>query len=425
MSERKRYIVVGTGSRGLHMFAEPLLNTYTEFCELVGLCDHNPLRLAAAKEILRTDIAADTDFRRLLRRTNPHAVIVATQDSTHARYIIAALKAGKRVISEKPLCTTARQCARIIAARDRHRSAGAECFVTHNMRYGPSITQLKQLIDDGAVGRILAISFHENLDRRHGADYFRRWHRIKANSGGLQIHKASHHFDTLNWLAGSVPQTLSAQGGLMFYGRNGPVRHTRCMGCPHAGQCELYVDMWQNPRKRRLYLDAEPSDGYVRDGCVFDPAIDIEDQLGVLYTYANGIRVTYSLTAFASYEGWHIQIQGTVGRLELREVHDTRWAGGASVVHGLEQIARQQLALYSFREGLREIPIAREEGTHGGADPAIQRDFFARPFEAPPTPRQAPLEQAVQAVLIGHAVNVSMARGGRQVDVQNLLPQSA
>jgi len=421
MSQRKRYVVVGTGSRGIYMFARPLLTTYTEFCELVGLCDRNALRLEAARRMLQTDVPADTDFRRLLRKTNPDVVVVATQDNTHARYIIAAMSAGRRVISEKPLCVSARQCRAILAARDRYRSAGAECFVTHNMRYAPSVTQLKRLLDGGAIGRILSVNFHENLDRRHGADYFRRWHRMKSNSGGLQIHKASHHFDTLNWLVGSTPQTLCARGALMFYGRNGPFRHTRCMGCPHCGRCELFVDMWHNPQKKMLYLDAESADGYIRDGCVFDPAIDIEDQFAVLYTYANGVNVTYSLTAFASYEGWHIQIEGTAGRVELREVHDTRWAGGTSVVHGLERIAGRQLTLYSFREGVREIPVADEEGTHGGADPAIQRDFFARPADAPLTDRQAPLEQAVQAVLIGHAVNVSIARGGRPVDVQSLL----
>ena len=37
------------------------------------------------------------------------------------------------------------------------------------------------------------------LDTRHGADYFRRWHRNKNNSGGLMVHKATHHFDLVNW----------------------------------------------------------------------------------------------------------------------------------------------------------------------------------------------------------------------------------
>ncbi len=421
MPKPRRYVVAGTGSRGIYMFARPLLRQYQEHCQLVGLFDHNPLRLAAARELLEADLPVYADFSKMLRECQPDAVVVASKDCTHAQYIEQTLAAGKRAISEKPLCVNGEQCRRILSAARRYKRSGGECFVTHNMRYGPSISQFKRLLDQGAVGQIKSINFHENLDRRHGADYFRRWHRVKANSGGLQIHKASHHFDTLNWLVGSLPETLAAQGGLMFYGRNGKMRGKRCEGCRHSGQCPFYVDMWKEPRVRRLYKDAEKADGYMRDGCVFDREIDIEDQLGVVYTYKNGVRVIYSLTAFASYEGWDIQVEGTDGRLELKEVHDTRWAGGGSVVHGLEQMARQQLTLFSFKDGMKGLEVDKEDGEHGGADPAIQRDFFARPFDAPLTERQAPLEQAVQAILIGHAINVSLGRGGKPVDVQALL----
>ena len=56
---------------------------------------------------------------------------------------------------------------------------------------------------------------------------------------------------------------------------------------------------------------------------------------------------------------------------------------------------------------------------------ALHQDFFNRPFDAPLTKRMAPLEQAVQAVLIGHAANVSMANGSKKVNVQGLLTESA
>ena len=47
--------------------------------------------------------------------------------------------------------------------------------------------------------------FEWALDTVHGADYFRRWHREKKNSGGLLVHKSSHHFDLVNWWLGDVP----------------------------------------------------------------------------------------------------------------------------------------------------------------------------------------------------------------------------
>ena len=51
-----------------------------------------------------------------------------------------------------------------------------------------------------------------------GADYFRRWHRNKNNSGGLMVHKATHHFDLVNWWLASKPVTVMAMGDLDFYG---------------------------------------------------------------------------------------------------------------------------------------------------------------------------------------------------------------
>jgi hypothetical protein len=68
-----------------------------------------------------------------------------------------------------------------------------------------------------------------------------------------------------------------------------------------------------------------------------------------------------------------------------------------------------------------DIPLATVEGEHGGADPQLRRDFFARSWDLPPNAFMASVEQAVQAVLVGAAVNKSLANGGATVDVQDLL----
>jgi hypothetical protein len=81
----------------------------------------------------------------------------------------------------------------------------------------------------------------------------------------------------------------------------------------------------------------------------------------------------------------------------------------------------EELALYSPKKGFRRLPIPKVAGSHGGADPQLQHDFFGRPWDAKPTARMAPLEQAIQAILIGHAANVSIARGGAPVEVQAFL----
>ena len=78
--------------------------------------------------------------------------------------------------------------------------------MTFNYRYSPPRTQVKDLLMSGVIGDILSVDFHWMLDTHHGADYFRRWHRNKQNSGGLMVHKATHHFDLVNWWLSSVPE---------------------------------------------------------------------------------------------------------------------------------------------------------------------------------------------------------------------------
>ncbi len=421
MSIRKRYVLIGAGARGIHMFAKPILNTFTTHSELVGLFDRNPARIDGANRILKTALPGYTNFSRMMKELKPDGLIIASQDSTHAEYIVRGLEAGKRVFSEKPLCVDAKQARKILAVAEKTRASGARCWVTHNMRYTTEVTECKRLIKEGAIGALKSIVFIETLDRRHGADYFRRWHRLKKNSGGLLIQKASHHFDALNWLTDSKPDSLVAQGALLFYGKNGPFRGKRCMGCQHSAKCDHFIDLWKNESNRALYLDAESKDGYIRDSCIFDMAIDIEDQMNVLYNYENGVHVAYTLSAFASYEGWQLHFEGAEGRLEICAKTSTNWVGGNVTVQGMEKSMGTSVTLYRPKEGVRDIPLPKLEGSHGGSDPQLQHDLFDRPWDAEPTERMAPLEEAVQAILVGHAANVSMARGGKPVRVQSFI----
>jgi predicted dehydrogenase len=78
--------------------------------------------------------------------------------------------------------------------------------VTFNYRYSAAYTRLRQLVAEGAIGTPHLVDFSWMLDTSHGADYFRRWHREKPMSGGLLVHKASHHFDLVNWWICSWPE---------------------------------------------------------------------------------------------------------------------------------------------------------------------------------------------------------------------------
>jgi len=87
------------------------------------------------------------------------------------------------------------------------------------------------------------------LDITHGADYYRRWHRQKTNSGSLWVHKATHHFDLVNWLAAGRPQTVYAQGTKRFYRPETFPARERCLTCDAKKQCRFYLDISQGAHR--------------------------------------------------------------------------------------------------------------------------------------------------------------------------------
>jgi predicted dehydrogenase len=58
-------------------------------------------------------------------------------------------------------------------------------------------TKVKELLIAGAIGDVKSVHFEWLLDTNHGADYFRRWHREKRNSGGLMVYQSTDHFDNM------------------------------------------------------------------------------------------------------------------------------------------------------------------------------------------------------------------------------------
>jgi predicted dehydrogenase len=213
MDRKRRFAQVGLGGRSF-MYSHAVAGGYKDTCELVGLCDNNAARLRQRVEWAKQqgpEVPAygDKDFDQMIAETKPDCVIVTTKDCHHDEYICRAMELGCDTITEKPMCTHDTKCQRII---DTQHKTGKQCRVTFNYRYSPPRTQIKDLLMSGIIGDLLSVDFHWMLDLHHGADYFRRWHRNKANSGGLLVHKATHHFDLVNWWLSAIPTTVFALG---------------------------------------------------------------------------------------------------------------------------------------------------------------------------------------------------------------------
>ena len=388
----KRYCLVGTGWRGMFSYATPIVREYADVATLLAVCDINPKRAAYLNEYLHTNIPVYTDFDQMLSDHRPDTVIVTTKDCAHEQYIVKALEAGCDVITEKPMTIDDEMCANII---ETERRTGRKVTVTFNCRFMPFYVKLKEVVASGAVGDVLSVHYEWLLDTSHGADYFRRWHSIRANSGSLLIHKATHHFDLVNWIIDDEPVKVNAFGTRRFYGDNRRPHGERCLTCPYKKTCEFYFDIDKEEQGMLVpvYKNVEDVDGYIRDRCLFSDVIDIEDSVSLNVKYKKGAVMSYSLTAHSPYECMKLVINGTKGRLE-----------------GDTAFGRETLKLYD-REGqcinydrthVRQLP-----GGHGGSDPALRDNLF-RGYTDDPLHQMADTRAGAMSIGIGIAANKSM-----------------
>jgi predicted dehydrogenase len=416
-----KYAFVGLGHRA-QMYVDALLGDWSDTGEIVALCDVNRTRMdyyndkIAATGRERVPCYRPEQFAQMLDGAD--SVVVTTVDALHAQYVCAALEAGKNVVVEKPLTTDAAGCAAIAEAAAK---SPAELIVTFNYRYSPRNSAVRALIADGRIGDITSVHFEWSLDTIHGADYFRRWHRDKASSGGLLVHKASHHFDLVNWWMDARAESVYAQSELRFYGQENAAgrglgeRPARGQGAPGLGSDPFILDISADERLKRLYLDAEHEDSYVRDQDVFGQGVTIEDNMAVLVRYDNRALLTYSLNAHAPFEGYRVAFNGTAGRLELA-VCERAWTPphaaidptAASKAHATGTWER--LTLHEHWKEPEEVPIEQGAGAHGGGDRLLLNDVF-RGAQHDPLARQAGYRDGIRSVLIGAAANESGRTG--------------
>lgn len=421
-----KYAIVGTGARH-SMFRRAVTETYGEINELVGLCDSNTGRLALSASKVPdpggNGIATygKEQFGQMLAEQEPDKVVVTVPDYLHHEYIVAAMKAGCDVVTEKPMTT---DLSRLKAIVDAQKETGQQVTVTFNYRYTPARTQLKEILQSGAIGDITAVDFRWYLDRVHGADYFRRWHRYKEKSGGLLVHKSTHHFDLLNWWIGSSPETVHANGKLAFYTPEmakqlGLENHgARCHECPVADQCDFEMDLDKDAYLKELYLDVEESDGYLRDKCVFADDITIEDTMQVGVKYANDVSLNYTLCAYSPWEGLEVKFHGTRGELTHRHVEVHGVFGGE---RAKMETGNMTTELHQAGKAPEQIEVWTGTGDHGGADPVMLGYLFDAENVGPdPYHRGSTHVDGAWSILTGIAANQSMATG-QAIRIEDML----
>ena len=424
---KKRYALVGTGGRA-RMFYQAVAGTYKDTSELVAFCDLSQTRMDYANKVLQEEhnhAPVPTynyrDFEKMIDESRPDTVIVCSVDRTHHDFIIRAMEKGCDTITEKPLTIDERKAQAIIDAMNR---TGKEVRVTFNYRYAPISTKVRELIMNDAIGDIFSVHFEWLLNIDHGADYYRRWHRNKLNSGGLLVHKSTHHFDLINFWLDARPETVFAFGDLNFYGRHNAEKrgadkfYYRSHGSEAAKDDPFAIHLEKNKNLKALYLDAEADSGYLRDRSVFGDDISIEDTMGVTVRYNSGAIMTYSLNSYMPWEGYNVNLNGSKGRIEVwvRE-HSYINAGGDARMEGAH--TGMSVTVQPMFDQPYKVEVVEGVGGHGGGDEVMLEDIFGNPGPDP-FRRAAGVAEGCSSILTGIAANKSIA-SGLPVRIKDLL----
>src|SRR5512133_454436 len=425
-SEKLKIALVGCGIRGTGFWGKPVAEQYSDVVEFVGLCDINPGRVALAKKFMGVGCQTYTDFDLMMKETKPDMLIVTTVDATHNEFIVKGLEYGADVLTEKPLTTDEVKCQQIL---DAQRRTGKKVRVGFNYRYGTLFSAIKELLDQKKAGRITSVDFHWYLNTFHGADYFRRWHGYREKSGTLLLHKASHHFDLLNWWIDSDPVEVNAYGKLEHYGKNNAFRGDKCRTCEHKSTCKFFFDITKDQRLMDLYVENEKYDGYIRDNCLWRNDIDIFDKMAVQIKYANDVQVSYSLTTYSPYEGLTIAFNGMTGRIDSWQ--DLPWRTEEKVSQADRHAREMNQQAEAESSAYDEIIVSENFGTselvkvpmvrsgHGGGDRRLQDQIFRNMGASDPLKHAAGLRDGAMAILIGIAARKSIDEG-RPVRIEEL-----
>ena len=431
---KKRYAVCGISGRALGMFISSIINDFKDVAEVVGLLDIDTLRFEYAKErfpeLKDVPCYLPAEFDKMLNETKPDALLVVCKDCHHVDYLLKGLENDLDVICEKPLCTNTEDVVKVIQAEKKSKG---KVIATFNYRYAPIHRKLREMLIQKKVGRITHVDLNWYIDIRHGASYFNRWNRMRENSGSLSIHKASHHFDLVNWWIDGTPEIVHAFGALNHFGPNGVFNPSkkdgrRCLTCDEKANCP-YVNRWVSRTNQQaaatethmselLGVERKYShDLYVPDRCIFDSEINIHDTLIANVRYTNGVLLNYSANFSTPWEGYRLAINGTHGRIECEE-----WGGVGHESFPMPGTGKRSLDYYPIFGSKETHWVQDGVGGHGGGDSVIKEDIFLGVDPNRSYKILADSHDALRSIAIGDAVWNSI-KGEKIIDLRKEIPE--
>jgi UDP-N-acetyl-2-amino-2-deoxyglucuronate dehydrogenase len=192
-----RFALVGCGRIAKNHFGA--IKQHADRCELVGVCDIDPQRLAEAAEI--TGAKPYTSLTDMLAQCDADAFILTTPSGLHPEQAVQVAAAGRHVITEKPMATRWEDGKRMVTACD---AAGVRLFVVKQNRRNATLQLLKQAVEKKRFGKIYMVNMNVFWTRPQEYYDSAKWRGTWEYDGGAFMNQASHYVDLLDWIIGPV-----------------------------------------------------------------------------------------------------------------------------------------------------------------------------------------------------------------------------
>ncbi len=265
--EKARIGIIGTGSRGCfhikHLVQMPNV-------EVVALCDNYRPHLEDAAQYYPKAKLYD-DYRRLLEQRDVEGVIIATPLYLHAPMTLDALSAGKRVFCEKSMGYTLDECLEVY---NKRKETNGVLFIGQQRLFDPKYIKAMSMIHEGKIGDVVGVRnyWYRNNNWRRDVpspelERHINWRLYSEYSRGLMTELACHQLQNGSWALGMLPEQVMGSGHLVH---------------------------WLKEDKRDVY-----------------------DCVSAIFTYPNGVNMTFESIISNKHFGMGEQILGTNGTIDL------------------------------------------------------------------------------------------------------------
>lgn len=366
-----KFVLIGAGSRGM---------TYGSWAkdhgiDIAAIAEKRPDRLKSAADRLEVPEEMrfpDAESLFALGKI-ADAAIIATMDRDHYGHVMQALDCGYDILLEKPISPDPREC---IAIEEKANALGRKITVCHVLRYTNFFIQIKEILDSGELGKVVAIKHSENIGNFHMAHSFVRgnW-RNSHLSSPIILQKSCHDLDILLWLTGAHCTKVAAFGSLSYFKEsNAPAGSSdRCLSCAVADSCRFdarkaylpVLGQWPADvvcleQTEEALMEALRTGPYGR--CVYRCDNNVCDHMSILMEFDNGVTATFSLTAQTSVCHRNIHIMCEDGEILADD--------------GKRQIVVTHHVSSQGDPFTEQVLNIRTNGSgHGGGDAGIMADF--------------------------------------------------